>query len=288
MFNLDRFNKIMAVLAVTISYLYCGEDTSFLRYLPSNLGSCPSFLQNIDQIYVINLDARYEKWERTRDELEKYGLNALRVSGVNGWAMDRGLIKEVRRESLKWNCLSDGQLGCFLSHLTVLKAALKQQHKCIWVLEDDIVVLEDLREIDTLIDKMNVFDPEWDLLFTNINNRIDARMDKPMLTFEMVMGPKFNYSLMTDPNFISKEDNDFRRIQYRLGTYSMIISERGVKKLLSYFKKEKIKFPVDMQIHCCPDKRFYVSKKEYVFYEKKESDTGLIPSTSVNITASKK
>lgn len=282
------FSKCCKILQLIITfilasnYAYAEEDTSFLRYLPSNLGYCPSYLKNVNQIYVINLDVRYEKWKKTRDELERYGLQAVRVSGVNGWAMDRDLMKDIRKDCLKWNCLSDGQLGCFLSHLTVLKDALRKRYKCIWVLEDDIVVLEDIREIDALIDKLDEFDPEWDLLFTNINNRINARMDGPMLTFEMVMGPKFNYSLMKDPDFVPKENEDFRKIQYRLGTYSMIISHRGIKKLLDYFKKEKINFPVDMQIHCCPKKRFYISKKEYIGYEKKDSDTGNVSSFEAN------
>lgn len=272
---------MIPILIIAFSYSYCEESSSFLKYLSSNLEKCCSSLRNVDQIYVINLDIRPEKWERTQSELGKFDLKATRVSGVNGWMMDRGLMKEIRQEAFKWHCLSDGQLGCFLSHLTVLKDALKKQYKCIWVMEDDIIALEDLREIDFLIDKMNTFDPEWDLLFTNINNRIEGRMDKPMLTFEMIMGPDFNYSLFTDPNFVSNENEDFRRIQYRLGTYSMIFSDRGVKKLLNFFEKEKIFFPIDLEMHCCPDKRYYVSKKEYMTYEKKESDTGYAPSFSL-------
>lgn len=253
----------------------CSEEcTSFLRYLPSNLGQCSSSLKNVDQIYVINLDLRYHKWERSRKELEKFGLNALRVSAVNGWLMDRDLMEEIRREALKWHCLSDGQLGCFLSHLTILKDALKRDYKCIWVLEDDLIGLEDLSEIDSLVDKMHAFDPEWDLLFTNVNNRIEGRMDRPMLTFEMVMGPNFDYSLVTDPTFVPKENEYFRRIQRRLGTYSMIFSRKGIKKMLAFIEKEKIFFPLDMQLHCCPERRCYVSKKEYITYSTTESDTG--------------
>jgi GR25 family glycosyltransferase involved in LPS biosynthesis len=256
------------------SYLGAQEFDSFLKYLPSRLGKTQSSFKNIDQTYVINLDLRYYKWERTRDQLEKYGIQATRVSGINGWKMDRELMKEIRKESLKWPCLSDGQLGCFLSHLAVLKDAFKRQYQCIWVLEDDIIPLEDLAELDELVAKMEVFDPEWDLLFTNINNRIEGRMDKAMLTFEMVMGPTFDYTLFKTPVFTPHENEDFRRIYCRLGTYSMIFSQRGIKKYLEYFEKEKIFFPIDMQLHCCPDRHVYISKKEYLMYDKKDSDTG--------------
>ncbi len=252
----------------------CGslESQSVFRFFPSDLGSCPSSLKNIDQIYVINLDARVEKWKRTSAELEKYGLKAIRVPGINGNRMDRELRKQITQEILSWNCLSDGQLGCFLSHLAVLKDAFNKKHQCIWVLEDDILALKDLRELDGVLDKLTEFDPEWDLLFTNINNRINNRMENPMLTFEMIMGPKFNYSLVTDPSFTAHENEDFRRIQYRLGTYSMIISDRGVRKLVEYFQIAKANFPIDMQIHCLFNRRYYVSKQEYVFYDKSESD----------------
>jgi GR25 family glycosyltransferase involved in LPS biosynthesis len=276
MSNFFRFLKLYKWLVVAVFFVnsgYSEEDTSVFRFFPSDLGSCPSSLKNVDQIYVINLDTRPEKWKRTSNELEKFGLKAIRVSGVNGAKMDRELRKQITKEVLSWNALSDGQLGCFLSHLAVLKDAFNKQYKCVWVLEDDVHALEDLRGIDELIEKMDAFDPEWDLLFTNINNRINNRMDNPMLTFEMVMGPNFNYSLVNDPSFVPQENEDFRRIQYRLGTYSMIFSQRGVKKMVEYFQKAKSNFPIDMQIHCCPNRRSYVSKKEYVFYDKIESDT---------------
>lgn len=277
MVDFIKFNKkitTVLLLIVVFGCAQCEEDNSFLQYLPSDLGSCPSSLNNIDQIYVINLDIRPEKWEKTRRQLENFNLKALRVSAINGWKMDRGLRNEISKRLLSWEALSDGQLGCFLSHITVLKDAFKKQYKCIWVLEDDIIALEDLRELDGLVEKMNVFDPEWDLLFTNVNNRINNSMNNPMLTFEMVMGPTFNYSLVTDPNFTPNENEEFRRIQYRLGTYSMIISKKGVQKLLESYQTHKANFPVDMQMHCCPNKRYYISKKEYVFYEKTQSDTG--------------
>jgi GR25 family glycosyltransferase involved in LPS biosynthesis len=233
----------------------------------------------INEIYIINLDVRKDKWTNIQQKLTQFGLSPLRFPAINGWRLDRRELKNTYRNHVEKShiqYISQGQIGCFLSHVAVLKDALTKGYNCIWVLEDDIVILDDLNELGGVIEKLNIFDPQWDLLFTDVNTR-GLNLNE-IWTFEMFLGDYFDYSLVKDPNFIPQENQDFKRIEYRLGTHSMIISNRGVKKLLEYFENLKISFPIDVQMHCCPNKRFYISKKEFVTHgERHGSDTSFNP-----------
>lgn len=254
------------------------EKLTILDYINTRLDNCivtPN-LNNIDKIYVINLDIRYEKWINTRKQLERFDVIPERVAGINGWGLDRKYLKNLYRNCIGCCDLTPGQIGCLLSHLSILQDALIRRYHCIWVLEDDIFVMDDIRQLPLLIDKMNVFDSEWDVLFTDVNAR--GRTFHEVWTFEMFLNSQFDYSLVKDPCFIPRENEDFKRIEYRLGTHSMIISSRGIKKLLEYFQRIKIMFPLDVQMQGCPTKRFYVSKKEYVTNAEREvSDTSCKP-----------
>src|SRR5579872_6422231 len=52
-------------------------------------------MENIDFIYVINLDERPERFERTVNALKPYGINPYRFSAVNGWKLSFQAIDEL-------------------------------------------------------------------------------------------------------------------------------------------------------------------------------------------------
>lgn len=241
--------------------------------------STDSGLAGINQVYVINLDMRYERWLSTKKQLEGFGVIPQRVSAINGWKLNRGKLKQLYKSCVENGCfsyLTPGQLGCFLSHTSILHDALKKNYSCIWVLEDDILVINNVQELPNIVANLDEFDPEWDLLFTDINAR--GNHFEEIITFEEMLDKGFDYSLVYDSLFIPRENEEVKRIQCRLCTHSMIISARGIKKLLDYFQSIKIAFPIDVQMHCCPNKRFYVSKKEYVTNDiRQASDTNCRP-----------
>src|SRR5579872_4387151 len=52
-------------------------------------------MRNIDFIYMINLDQRPEKFERSFQLLSLYGIEPYRFSAVNGWELSLEAINDV-------------------------------------------------------------------------------------------------------------------------------------------------------------------------------------------------
>lgn len=74
----------------------------------------------IDCSYAINLDERINRWNQLRDSWKKNGLSVNRVQAVNGWNLSKDCIKTL---SFPHDSMPGGVLGCFLSHISVLKNA---------------------------------------------------------------------------------------------------------------------------------------------------------------------
>src|SRR5580658_5487949 len=121
-----------------------------------------SNIGNIDFIYMINLDKRPERYERTMEALKPYGINPYRFSAVNGWELDfraldelgiifesgmsPGPLASVYRHAEGKEYLSNevmkeigvcyyshglprGSIGCILSHLSVLQDAYDSDYE---------------------------------------------------------------------------------------------------------------------------------------------------------------
>ncbi len=85
----------------------------------------------IDVIYVINLDHRIDRWYEVLDQCRKMGIplhKVKRFSAVYGTKLPE--IKKYK---------SPGAIGCFLSHLSILKLIVKNNHNNTLVLEDDFI-----------------------------------------------------------------------------------------------------------------------------------------------------
>ena len=122
-------------------------------------------IENIDFIYMINLDQRPEKFERCIQQLHPYGVYPYRFSAVNGWELTLEAIQDVGvkfsadmnggflatsylEEDLApfheviqtigrtyfCHCMARGTIGIALSHLSVLQDALDSGYETIWVM----------------------------------------------------------------------------------------------------------------------------------------------------------
>src|SRR5438105_9952296 len=112
-------------------------------------------IRNIDFIYMINLDARPEKYALARRYLEAYGITPYRFSAINGWELSKAAVQDVGvkyrpgmtpllattypteiEEMIQSHelmaeggktyfvhCMALGASGCSLSHISVLQDA---------------------------------------------------------------------------------------------------------------------------------------------------------------------
>ena len=152
----------------------------------------------IDFIYMINLDERPEKFALAAGGLAPFGIYPYRFSAVNGWKLSPTTLNQVgvqfHSETPRENFLatvyreidgrdyvsneliqenntnyfslgmSRGAIGIVLSHLSVLQDAYDSGYNTIWVMEDDQEAVADPRQIPELIRKLDRLE-EWDILF---------------------------------------------------------------------------------------------------------------------------
>lgn len=245
-------------------------------------------IRNIDFIYMINLDRRPEKYALSKAYLERYGINPYRFSAVNGWELSMEAINDVgvkykkgmtpllattyitrdgkkiqSHEFMKEDgrtyfvhCMPLGAIGCALSHISILQDAYDSGYETIWVVEDDIEVLENPCILSDLVDELDlaVGKGGWDVLFTDRDYRIGV--DKYLPAFGVAKRPDMDCS--QQERFSSKYtqekqiNNHFRKIAARFGTTSMIIRRSGIIKLLEFSKTRNIFLTYDLENYC-PD-----------------------------------
>ena len=264
-------------------------------------------MANIDFIYVINLDERPEKFKATADQLGKFGIHPYRFSGVNGWrltasdlnevglrldaSMKKGQMGTVHREdggkiyfshelieqegvTYFAHCLSKGAIGIVLSHLSVLQDAYDSGYQRIWVMEDDIEVNRDPRELSMLVVKLSHLVPDWDILFTNVDIKDANGQYVPCRG--LIGRPNFN--CLPDAEYNKKHkiiSRDFMQIGRRYGAQSMIVSRSGMKKLLDFIKTHKVFLPYDIDYFLPPGIKLFCTRWDIVSNQEKSlSDNG--------------
>ncbi len=264
--------------------------------------------ENIDFIYMINLDQRPEKWELSNKQLNPYGIFPYRFSAVNGWELSLATINDVgvrfnpmsmiggylgtsfnldgnferdhsiiEKEGQVYFChrIAKGTIGIVLSHLSVLRDALDSNYETIWIMEDDVEVLSDPRKIPQLIEQLNqaVGKNNWDILFTDRNIRSSSGIEVPARG--MAKRPNFNPE-NTDQYYICEQINDeFIRLGARFGAHSMILQRSGIKKIYDFIIKHSVFLPYDMDFYLPPGLNMYTVVNNVVSnYPKAPSDNG--------------
>ncbi len=261
-----------------------------IQYLkPVQDKSTRNSIKNIDFIYMINLDHRPEKWKLSSDQLAQFGIYPCRFSAINGMELslevinnigikyeswmtpllgttylekDGKIIKslEFMTESGKtyfWYGSSKdakpalGAIGCALSHISILQDAYDSGYETIWVMEDDIEILDDPHRISDLIEELDkvVGASNWDVLFTDIDYR--SGVEKYVIAYGAAKRPDMDCSLeerYSDKYTKTIKVNEhFNKIAARFGTASMIIRRSGIIRLLEFSKNRHIYLPYDLE-----------------------------------------
>lgn len=254
-------------------------------------------LEQIDFIYMINLDERPEKFSKASWGLQLYGISPYRFSAVNGWNLSietieqlglrfpRGVLKEqfmgsIYREinGAHHRCneliqegagtyfslgLTKGAIGIVLSHLSVLQDAYDAGYQTIWVMEDDVEVVDDPRQIPELIRSLDSLACDWDILFTDTDTKDTRGNHVPC----RAMAARPNFCVETLDTLLQRffvVDQHFSRIGMRYGAYSMIIRRSGMEKILRYFKTYGVFLPYDMDFWLVPNIEMYIVNRDIV------------------------
>lgn len=258
-------------------------------------------MKNIDFIYMINLDQRPEKYALSCELLSPYGIYPYRFSAVNGWELsidtlnDVGLKFEPDMKKGIWgtsyiigenqeiehfheiiqnpgqtyfaHCLARGAIGCALSHLSVLQDAYDSGYETIWVIEDDILIVQDPNILSDLIQQLDkkVGKKNWDILCTDQ----DTRNSNGQYVRCSGIGKRPNFNPKSKKQYYERKKvgNKFILKGARFGTYSMIVRRSGMKKILNFIKKHKIFFPYDMEFNLAEGLQMYCLTNDVVAHQ---------------------
>jgi GR25 family glycosyltransferase involved in LPS biosynthesis len=275
----------LLIFVLSSSTLFAGIEAYFKK--PGEKAGSHN-MRNIDFIYILNLDERPEKYALCVEKLRPYGIHPFRFSAVNGWKLPLSVVNAVgvtydtsMRENL-WgttydlgdgnphheimqvvgrnyfcHCMSRGAVAICLSHLSILQDALDSGYKTIWVMEDDIEIIQNPNNISIMIDKLDAIVGKngWDILFTDQDTKNQQGAYVPCLGYAR----KPNFSPENPARFAARKDisPELRKVGARYGAYSMIVKRSGMKKILKFIKDYKIFLPYDMEFYLPNDIRMY-------------------------------
>ena len=247
-------------------------------------------MNEIDFIYMINLDERPEKFHLSEAQLNQYGIYPYRFSAVNGWKIPAeafghlgvkifppsvqgqfmgSIYKNVNHTPYLSNELihssgdayfilgmSRGSIGIVLSHLSVLYDAYNSNYQTIWVMEDDIETLDDPRQISNLIRTLDQLSPDWDVLFTDIDTKDKKGRRVPC----RALAARPNFGMQPLEFYLNRFypiNDELSGCGMRYGAYSMIVRRSGMKKILEHFKNYGVFIPYDMDYWLVPDLKMF-------------------------------
>ena len=129
--------------------------------------------------YVINMDSAQARWEYVAAEFSKTGIPFQRVSGVNGRILQLPIpeFDEVLYRRRHGKNPNGSTIGCYLSHLKVLRLFLESTNEYAVICEDDIKPVSNL---GTLLEQAIELREYWDILrlsgFHNSHPRTFAKL----------------------------------------------------------------------------------------------------------------
>lgn len=262
------------------AHLLQNETTIAQYFQPLVQSPIRSHLNEIDCIYVLNLEKRSEKWEDTQEVFKPYQLGLTRFIGIDGWSIPSDVQAHFWEEqkdaliddgqtlySLPKSGFFSGNLGSTLSHLSILQDAYDRGYQVIWLLEDDVSIKKDPHLLDETIQRLNAVDPSWDLLYTDLQREKSPATNeqdtsKPSLTKIC----RKNQQIMPTHWYFQKKDIDaeFEEVRLRYGFYSVLLSRSGIKKILDYYKHVTLYCSFDLDVHFVENLHKYALKDPIV------------------------
>lgn len=298
----SKFARLIAIFSVLTSFLTVHANVEdHFKKAPGKADN--HHMQGVDFIYMINLDQRPEKFEKSNQQLNPFGIFPYRFSAVNGWELtledinDVGvkLTKEmetifrapnytdrratsyldsnfVPTHSLLGNfgqvyfchCMARGTIGIVLSHLSVLQDAYDSGYETIWVMEDDVEVISDPNKISKRIAELDKKVGKGNWDILFTDKDIRDKNGEYIPCYSAAFRP--NFSPSNPERFKQKEqiDKHFWKTGARFGAHSMIVRRSGMEKILNYFKKYQVFLPYDIDFYMPNGIQLYTVAKDIV------------------------
>ena len=206
-------------------------------------------MNNIDKIFIINLDKDIDRLNNSYKQLNYYNINnyerypAIYAAEANKYELN------TYTTNIGKIIASKTMIGCGMSHINIWKKIVKDKINTSLILEDDFILVDDfLNKFNIIIDKAP---NEYDILFLT-----SGQMHNKSLKFRDIN--EYFYKQI----FISQ-------------TVGYIITLKGSEKILKYI--DKVSYHIDFQI--CMTSLFtdldVISVKERLIYQTFETSSNI-------------
>lgn len=177
------------------------------------------------KVLLINLDKSKERRAFCEAELNKYGIEFERISGVYGKDLSEQEVAAVYSEHDNQRAykktLGLGEIGCYLSHIKCWQKIVDEQLDYAVILEDDFKLDQQFQEFAEIIARLR----NWDYCRLAFSSRHIPIAHRTTIT------------------------TDYDLVYYKkvpINTLAQAVSLKGAKKLLAHSKK--IYRPVDVDL----------------------------------------
>lgn len=179
----------------------------------------------MEGIYYINLDRRVDRNKNVIEQLKKHNLHATRVTAVDGTKLNNISNAIVTKNGIErmnkklFVSLTNGGIGCAMSHRNIWLDIQKTKKNNCLILEDDITIN------DNFSSKLNFYlnnvPDDYDILFLGYH--------PSSLKHVITNSQEYDYNNYND------SANIFIRSNRVYGLFGYIVSQKGVDKLLKLF-----------------------------------------------------
>lgn len=126
-----------------------------------------------DKVYCINLDHRPDRWETVQKEFDKLNI----TDQVERWA---GTVND------------NGNLGCTLSHLSIIKHCKEKGYKNVLIFEDDVLFVEtNVDKLEKAFNELIELD-NWDLFY--IGSTVEPNGGRFVRVTDNILKTNFAYT----------------------------------------------------------------------------------------------
>lgn len=103
--------------------------------------------------FLVNLDKNPERLKFMDGQLQRLGIGYERIPAIHGAGLTaeqkRSAYRSFRARLVRGTPLSDGEIGCALSHCTIYRRIVTENIAAALVLEDDIVISDEFTTVLT-------------------------------------------------------------------------------------------------------------------------------------------
>ena len=181
-------------------------------------------------IFVINLKEDKDRWRSISDQIIALGLPFSRFDAYRGENIPERWRHQFFPFSNKCDPLStplrlltNGEIGCYASHLSCMNMFLEGNYPAATILEDDIIIDSRISDLFSNVDKLPI---NWDIL------HLSGRPKSAFISLDNIT-----------PDF---ELVQFSRIP--TGSWGYIVSRSGAQKLIRQKQGDLRRFPYDIEV----------------------------------------